>query len=124
MSTVGIDFDGVIHRYSRGWQDGSIYDLPAAGAWPAIERIQRTHAVFIHTSRDPLQVAAWMDEHSPLWCVTDPADNARHEQFWDDRSRILITNRKLPAVAYIDDRAIRHQDWLLTQAELERLGLL
>lgn len=124
VSTVGIDFDGVIHWYRKGWHDGTVYDEPTPGAWPAIEAIQRRHAVFIFTCRDPLSVCHWMDAHSPFETVVDSADETLHSQFWDDRRRLLVTGRKLPAVAYIDDRAIRHTDWLLTQIELARLGLM
>lgn len=30
--TISIDFDGVIHQYSKGWQNGEIYDPPIRGA--------------------------------------------------------------------------------------------
>ncbi|WP_329368841.1 hypothetical protein OG896_24850 [Streptomyces sp. NBC_00669] len=31
--------------------------------------------------------------------------------FWDLRDQLLVTNRKLPARAYLDDRAVRFTDW-------------
>src|SRR3546814_17831472 len=30
--TVALDFDGVIHRYSKGWRGGVIHDPPMPGA--------------------------------------------------------------------------------------------
>ncbi len=49
--TIAVDFDGVIHRYSRGWQDGSIYDPPVDGAVEALERLHHRYKVVIFTTR-------------------------------------------------------------------------
>lgn len=38
--TIAVDFDGVIHKYSKGWQDGSIYDLPHKGAYEALKYLK------------------------------------------------------------------------------------
>ena len=38
--------------------------------------------------------------------------------FWDDQTKIFVTNRKLPAVAYIDDRGIRFTNWRQALADL------
>jgi hypothetical protein len=37
--TVALDFDGVLHGYSKGWQDGSIYDPPVEGAQAFVSQL-------------------------------------------------------------------------------------
>ena len=33
------------------------------------------------------------------------------KQFWNKKGVLLVPNHKLPAVAYVDDRAVRFVDW-------------
>ncbi len=108
MKTVAVDFDGVVHRYSRGWADGTIYDPPVEGAFEALRQLLRHHAVFVFTTRDAGQVGAWLRERGGFEVATDPASVVT---FWDTPNVLLVTDRKLAAVAYIDDRAIRFEDW-------------
>jgi hypothetical protein len=107
MRTVAVDFDGVIHAYGRGWQDGTIYDEPVPGALDALRTLMADHAVFVHTSRNVDQVAMWLSGHG-IDCSRLVDDD---REFWNELGRVLVTNRKYPAVAYIDDRAIRFTDW-------------
>lgn len=114
--TIAIDFDGVIHAYSKGWDDGSIYDPPLPGAIEAIKSLQRqNNAVYVHTSRDPFQVAAWFYQYQV------PTVTEFFRDFWSDTECVLVTQRKLPALAYIDDRAIRFIDWQQTLLDLVTL---
>jgi hypothetical protein len=104
VSTVGVDFDGV------GWQDGSIYDEPVPGALEALRALLETYAVFIFTSRSDLRaVGDWVRDRLDVPVLVAHRDCPR--EFWDLRGMVYITNRKLPAVAYIDDRAIRFVNW-------------
>jgi len=48
------------HRYSRGWQDGTIYDEPVPGAIAGLRRLQRRYAVDVFTSREVEQVVPWL----------------------------------------------------------------
>ncbi len=119
--TVAVDFDGVIHAYSGGWQDGTIYDEPVPGAFDGLRSLMAYHPVFIHTSRNPAQVGWWMKEHSGI-PVEWFEDDRNPPQFWDHQDSILITNRKLPAIVYIDDRGIRFQNWDQALADLAAVG--
>jgi hypothetical protein len=106
--SLAVDFDGVIHRYSKGWRDGTIYDEPTPGTTAALAALMEDYCVFVHTSRDPDTVAEWLAERFPYPVLVDDGSAG---PFWDKRRTLLVTNRKLGAVAYIDDRAIRFTDW-------------
>lgn len=108
--TLAVDFDGVIHAYSQGWHDGTIYDPPIPGAIEGLRALMERDAVFIFTTRDAHQVAEWLNEHD----VPAMAEKIADRVFWHGRDVLLVTDRKLPALAYLDDRAVRFSDW--TQA--------
>ena len=119
--TIAVDFDGVIHAYSKGWHDGTIYDEPMPGVPDALNELMRRDAVFIHTSRDSMTVALWITEKLGI-TATWEMEGARLHEFWNDRGRVLVTNRKLPAVVYIDDRGLRFESWEQVMRALDNKG--
>lgn len=117
--TIGIDFDGVIHQY-EGWCN--VENDPIDGAFEAIRELHQTYNLFIFCARgygDDAHcldcIPAWFERYGLGIEVVCPPT---HPHFWDDR-RILVTNVKVPAVAYIDDRGIRFRDWKQTLADVE-----
>jgi hypothetical protein len=122
MPTVAVDFDGVIHSYEKGWQDGSIYGTFLPGALEGLSFLMSSYAVFIHTTRNKHQVAHWIEDRSGYGfeCVTSVHPLPWKRKFWNQKGLLLVTNRKLPAIAYIDDRGIRFTDWAQALDDLER----
>lgn len=96
---VLIDFDGVVHRYSRGWDDGTAYDEPMHGAHQSLAVLESYgYEVVIFSTRDAAQITAWLEQHGfPAY---------------------RVTSTKEPAVAQIDDRAIRFVSWDSALVEL------
>ena len=128
--TVAVDFDGVIHSYEKGWQDGSIYGTPMPGALEALRELMEKYYVFIFTSRHCLQVAQWMQSHGFQVTTDDSLYDTWDQQttgadwngvFWQTAGILLITNHKFAASAYIDDRAIRFESWDQTLTDLEKV---
>lgn len=122
--TIAIDFDGVIHRYSKGWSNGTIYDPPMDGAIAGLSKLMEGDAVFIFTSRNAMQVADWLAQFN--FRVTTDDTKFRHDTvwdgtFWNQRGTLLVTNRKLGASVYIDDRAIRFVSWPQVLFDLEEM---
>ncbi len=99
--TVAVDFDGVIHSYEKGWQDGSIYGTPVEGAFEHICKIRsRGYNVVIFSARPKEQIGEWLLNN---WPRVPPYGDIPE-----------VVNEKPLAVAYIDDRAIRFQSWKQT----------
>jgi hypothetical protein len=118
VGTIVLDFDGVLHSYEYGWQDGTIYGSLVPGAANALRHLMSQYAVAVQTCRKPLlDVADWIAEETGIATVVDSGDF----RFWTRDDRILVTGRKLPAMIYVDDRGYRFAEWDQTMADLSAL---
>jgi hypothetical protein len=106
--SIAVDFDTPLHRYSRGWHTKDIYDPPTPGAYAALKELSARFGVFVLTARPAKDVLPWCQKHFPTLRFELIADDVT---YWDKLGVIGVTNRKLPALAYIDDRAIRFTHW-------------
>ncbi|WP_051743025.1 ASCH domain-containing protein [Kitasatospora sp. MBT66] len=119
---VGLDFDLTLVRHDQGWQGGRIYGDPIPGALEALRTLQARRSVFVVTARHRIHhpaVAAWLVRHGFDAVVDDDPDRA----YWLGH-QVLVTNKKLGAALYVDDRALEFTgDWNAALSEaLRRIG--
>jgi len=101
-SSIAIDFDGVIHKYSKGYNTGEIYDVPVDGAKVAIEMLRRDFNIIVSTAREDVRpVLAWLTKHS---IIVDE-----------------VTNKKPIAAIYIDDKGLRFENWFKAYFDIYKL---
>ena len=102
--TLLLDFDGVIHRYSKGWQDGTIYDDVTYGFFPWAEKACRRFKLLVYSSRSATQegraaMELWFAKQEAKW----KAEGNRYE---DKGFQIQFVANKPPAFLTIDDRGL------------------
>ena len=95
MKTVVFDFDGVIHSYTSGWRGPEVIpDPPVEGIVGAIKSIYEAgYAIVIVSTRcvEPsgkIAIENWLDKHGMTQYISS------------------VSDKKPPAIVYIDDRAI------------------
>jgi hypothetical protein len=111
--TVSIDFDGVIHKCSKGFYDGTVYDDPVEGSLEAIKKLNKKYTIVIFTAKAKAErplinnktgkelVCDWLDKHGYSPYISD------------------VTSEKPRSFIYIDDRGYRFKDWENTLKFLE-----
>lgn len=116
--TLCLDFDGVIHSYEKGWQDGVIYGIPTDGFFMWAEKAREHFTLVIFSSRS--------DSHKNI----KPMQDWLKVHLWDWQQDHLESTlsihdfhfytRKPPAFISIDDRALTFMgDW--NEFNMERL---
>ena len=97
-----IDLDKTIHRYSKGYEDGTIYDDAYVGAKEVIDFLKRNgYEIVIFTTRASKEAGKESN--------TDYKDQINQVADWLENQGIhydRITGEKLAADFYIDDKAI------------------
>lgn len=115
---IGIDFDGVIHRCSKGFHDGTIYDDILPDAAFAVQMLASKYTLICYTAKArsdrPLVggktgkelVEEWLEKHQLLKYFKE------------------VTAEKPRALCYIDDKGIRFTSWTDAIQQLKDLKIL
>ena len=88
---ICVDFDGVLAEYT-GWKGPEHLGDPMPGSREFLKALKNMgYKVVIHTTRRPGAIQVWLRTHDFWHLVSD------------------VTNQKIPALCYIDDRNICHE---------------
>jgi len=120
-----LDFDGVIHSYERGWQDGQIYGTLTSGFGPWLVKASQHFRIVIYSSRSDTMdgIAAmreWLEQQTLARADTDT--DVPWWQLGSAIDDITFAHQKPPAFLTIDDRAIQFKgDWTAAELHPEKL---
>ena len=114
---IGIDFDGVIHKCSKGFHDGTVYDDPVEGSLEAIKFLSEKYTIVVYSAKArkdrPLVQGMTGVQHICKWLE----DNGFSEYINE------VTAEKPRALFYIDDRAITFTDWESCLSNVKKLDI-
>jgi len=109
-----IDFDGVIHSYDRGWQNGEIYGTVTEGFWEWAAEAKKYFQLVVYSSRRKTPdgrtaMWSWMKHEWGKWYhrqaqIDAPGGGESPQISYQD---FEFASEKPPAFLTIDDRSIQ-----------------
>jgi hypothetical protein len=117
---ICVDFDGVIHSYEKGWQNGELYGHVVPGFFEWVENVQERLRIVIYSSRSKdieqiKKMSEWLNKERVVY-------QRRIGRKFGDMT-FEFAHEKPAAWITIDDRAITFNgDW--SSPELSVQGLL
>ena len=101
QQTVAVDFDGVLAEHETEWHESKIGSPIQDGLRLLTQLQKKGYAVVVLTARkDTKTVRTWLKKQG---------------------FQLPVTNTKPPAVAYVDDRAVRPGSLAETLSQIEEL---
>jgi len=113
---IGIDFDGVIHKCSKGYHDGTVYDDPIDGSLESLKTIKemgfniiiyscksRSDRPSVNGKNGTEMIWDWLEKHNVKHLVSD------------------VVSEKPRAICFIDDKGYRFQNWIDTIKFVEKI---
>ena len=115
---LGIDFDKVIHKCSKGFYDGTIYDEPVEGVKDALKTLSKKYTLICYTTKAKPDRGLVNSKTGTelVWEWLHKYDLAKYIS--------KVTAEKPRAVVYIDDKAVRFTDWNSCLSDLNNLGVI
>ena len=110
---IAIDFDGVIHRCSKGYHDGTIYDPPIDGSLESVKKIAKKYTIVVYSAK-ARKDRPLVDGKTGVELIWEWLDKHGFSEYVED-----VTAEKPRAVCYIDDRAVKFDDWSQTMSLLK-----
>jgi len=109
---ISIDFDGVIHKNSKGFHDGTVYDEPIPGTKEALEFLSKKYTIVISTCK-AIPERPLINGKTGIELIWEWLKKYNLDKYISD-----ITDKKIRCSFYIDDKAIRFETWEQTLSDV------
>ena len=120
--TIVFDFDGVIHKGYKGWNDGTIYGEIDFDLLYYIRKLMKDYYIVISSNRPAKQIVDYMTD---LDCGIDFElfeKDLENNMYWNKDNIIGVTNEKAVGILYVDDRGFRYHNLEELREFLESKG--